>query len=395
MEIKKARYWWKRASLRTFVVAPILFQKRIRDLFRGGGAPQEAPSRIALFVSMELLGGGILITAISKTLRQLYPQATIFLVGEQHRAGKLTGFYKAHSCIDEVIICPVRGGSTFRQWVRFYQMLKTYNLDMCILAPNHSCSDSVWLYLLGIPQIVGAYLPKVWERHSWIENKFLTKRLTAVHMAEHPYRLISFPRAYARALTDRLDLELEELVPFIRFEDAGLPIAPKGPLVVMHPGGPPKKRWRPEGYAAIGRKLVQELGAVIFIIGGWPEKELGEQLRKEIVAACPEGQVINCCGAVMNETITYVSRSTMYVGNNAGPIYLAMALGIPIVGVFRGKDRSFSGPDAVGDQHRLVSRENIDEVPVNEVWSTIEGRWREIAASSPQTTEAVSALGNA
>ncbi len=394
MEIKKARYWWKRAFLRTFVVAPILLAKKTAGLLGKGAAPRKDPERVALFVSMELLGGGILITSISKTVKQLYPKSRVFLVGEQHRAGKLEKFYTAHSWVDEVIICPVRGQTTFSDWIRFYRKLRSYKLDMCILSPNHSCSDSVWLYLIGIRNIVGAYLPDSWERHGWIENRFLSKKLTRAQMSldrEAGYRLMYFPRGYARTLTGNVDMELQDLVPFLRYRETELPGQAKGPMVTMHPGGPQKKRWHPEGYAAIGRMMVQRFGVTILIIGGPPEAELGEQVANDILAACPEGQVVNCCGSSMNTTINCIARSKMYIGNSAGPIYLAMALGTPIVGVFRGKDRWFSGPDACGDQHRLVSNEFIERISISEVWSTVQYRWKEIAAADSDLSDPIAA----
>jgi len=106
-----------------------------------------------------LLGGGIVISAIAKLLKSVYPGPDL-CGGGTAQSGKLESFFKEHSWVDELIICPVRGDSTFGEWVRFYRKLRTYNLDVCILSPNHSCANSVFLYLCGMPEIVGVYLPK-------------------------------------------------------------------------------------------------------------------------------------------------------------------------------------------------------------------------------------------
>jgi ADP-heptose:LPS heptosyltransferase len=383
MEIRKERRLLTRVVLRG-LVWPLLWQKQLRDWIRPPRPPSRPPSRIAVFVSMELLGGGIMISAILKTLRQVYPKARIYVVGEPHRAGKLEWFYKAHSWADEMIYCPVRGGSRWRDWWRFYRTLKTYQLDMCVLSPNHSCANSVFLYLLGIPRITGAYLPDSWPWHGYVEHRFLTDRMTTEHIGTMPYRVLYFPQAYAKWLMRRPDARIAELVPYVRYKEQRVPaLMTRKPIVTMHPGGPPKKRWRPDGYASIGQRLVERYDAAIVLIGGAPEAELAEQIKTHILRECPGADVFNSCGASTDETLTCIAQSTLYVGNNAGPLHFAVALGTPVIAVFRGKDRWFSGPDAASDIHHVVWSETIDDVSVSEVWDTIDVHWRGTRIATP------------
>lgn len=357
-------------------VRGILWQKALRDRVRPPRPSGREPARIALFASMELLGGGIIISAVAKALRALHPGARIFVIGEQHRTGTLAEFYRDHSCVDEVIISPPRDGSRYRDWWRFYRQLRGYRFDLSVLAPNHSCADPVFLYLLGIPDIHGAYLPKTWVRHLEIENRFLTRSVTTQHMGEEPYRLLSFPREYVRMVTYRPDARLGEFVPFIapRGETVRA-LAARPARVVIHPGGALHRRWPMERYAAIAHRLVQQRGASITIIGGAPERPLGAALEEEIRRLHPESQVENACGCSLNDTVRIVSDAILYVGNNAGPMQIAVAVGTPIVGVFLQLDRHFSGPDAAGEEHHVVARERIDDISVAEVWDAIVPRW--------------------
>jgi len=87
---------------------------------------------------------------------------------------KLESFFKEHSWVDELIICPVRGDSTFGEWVRFYRKLRTYNLMYGILSPNHSCANSVFLYLCGMPEIAASICPRPEPWHEKIEISFST-----------------------------------------------------------------------------------------------------------------------------------------------------------------------------------------------------------------------------
>ena len=99
----------------------LLWRKRRWERRAGPLVPPREPSRIGLFVSMDLLGGGVLISAVSKTLKEMYPRASICLVGERHRAGMLESFFKEHSWVDEVIYCPSRRQPKLREWLRFYR----------------------------------------------------------------------------------------------------------------------------------------------------------------------------------------------------------------------------------------------------------------------------------
>ncbi|HSR70507.1 MAG TPA: glycosyltransferase family 9 protein [Acidobacteriota bacterium] len=373
MEIKK-RALLTRAVLRS-VAWPAYWKKRLTGGSRNG-ADRPKPSRIALFVSMELLGGGIIISSMVKAIRQLYPEATVYIVGEHHRSGKLEGFFKKHSWVDELIICPPRDNSTIRDWIKFYRKLRSYKLDMAVLSPNHSCSDSVWLHLCGIPEIVGCYLPKTWDKLGLIENLFLTGRLTERQIGDGPYRLLNFPEAYARTITGRDDLKIEELVPYIRYEDT-VELPREGAKVTLHPGGPSIKRWPVEKFIELGKRLAQVHDAALYIIGGKPEAHLAKQITEGIIEDFPQAKVVNCCGCSLNDSMAYIAHSTIYVGNNTGPVQIAVALGVPVVGVFREQDRWFSGPDAAGDRHYVVSRPDLNNLSVDEVWSVIERLWPE------------------
>lgn len=374
MEIRKARSRSTRMALRG-IARLTLWHKLIRDRLAAAPAHGREPSRIALFASMQLLGGGVLISAVVKTLRELYPRASIYVVGERHRSGKLEAFFQTHSWVDGMIYCPVRGGATFAEWWRFYRELKAYRFDMCVLSPNHSCSNSVFLYLCGVPHIVGAYLPEAWPWHDEVENRFLTGRVTNQLISQKSGMLLQFPQAYARMLTGRHDFGISALVPYLRFTDEGLPppLAHR-PLVTMHPGGPPNRRWRPDGFEAIGRMLIRRYGAAICIVGGQPEAEAADRIGSNIARECSDGDVVNGCGASTNQTLTYLAHSSMFLGNGAGPMQLALALGVPVVGLLLESEYGFAAPDAAGSQHRAIARERLEDVSVSEVWAAIESQ---------------------
>lgn len=378
MEIRKVENPIARAALRAASHAVLVQRGLARGLRRAHRRPVEPPRRIALFASMELLGGGVMISAMVKALKIRHPQAEIFVVGEAHRTARLEEFFTRHSWVDGVIVCPKRGAGTASEWLAFYRALRARRIDLGVLSPNHSCSNSVFLYLCGVPEILGAYLPRTWTWHARVEHRFLTQRMTVDQIGQEPYRQLYFPQAYVRSIMGRDDLSLGELVPYVRFEDEGRPPVPADrPVVALHPGGHPEKRWRAEGFAAVGRRLVDTYDASLLLLGGEPEHALAESIRETVLAASPRARVVNCCGATMNRTLTYISRSDLFVGNNAGPMHLAVAVGTPVVGAFRERDRWFGGPDAFTSAHCTVGAETADAVDPDDVWEAIVSRTRD------------------
>jgi len=144
--------------------------------------------------------------------------------------------------------------------------------------------------------------------------------------------------------TGRKDFKLAEMVPFIRFSDTLQ--TGEGPRVTFHAGGPAHRRWPVERFAELGRMLIQRYGATVYIIGGEEEQDLARQIKKSIDRVVPDGKVLNCCGCSLNETMNYVAHSQLYVGNNAGTLQIAVALGTPVV------EYSRSGTDGSRDRTR-------------------------------------------
>jgi lipopolysaccharide heptosyltransferase II len=123
-----------------------------------------------------------------------------------------------------------------------------------------------------------------------------------------------------------------------------------GPWIGLNPGAffGSAKRWVPERYAAAGERLARESGARIAIVGGAPERPLGEA----IAAALSVPARVLCGETTLGELVGVLSRLRLLLTNDSGPMHLAAALGVPVVAVFGPTDWRETGP--VGDRHRLV-----------------------------------------
>lgn len=104
-------------------------------------------------------------------------------------------------------------------------------------------------------------------------------------------------------------------------------------LVVVHPGATWNARyrvWPADRYRALIESLVQDLGARVVIVGSREERT-----EQEDVFGGIGERVINVAGETsVAEMAAMIGISQLFIGNDSGPLHIAMALGTPAIGIF-------------------------------------------------------------
>lgn len=112
-------------------------------------------------------------------------------------------------------------------------------------------------------------------------------------------------------------------------------------LMALHPGGSDAyKRWPAERFGELARWLAVTYGAALLIIGSAAERPLGEQ-----VAAQAGASALVTGGRFDLLTVAgLLSHCQLLVGNDSGPFHLALALGVPSLGLFGADAPARVGP---------------------------------------------------
>ena len=113
----------------------------------------------------------------------------------------------------------------------------------------------------------------------------------------------------------------------------------KAKLLVMAPGTNwETKEWRREAFAEVARHFMQNKFAVT-LVGSERERALCDEVAKLAPGA------INLAGeTTLSELAALISRATICVTNDSGPMHLAVALGRPVVSIFGPTDPVWAGP---------------------------------------------------
>jgi heptosyltransferase-1 len=112
-------------------------------------------------------------------------------------------------------------------------------------------------------------------------------------------------------------------------------------LVLVNPGaGWGAKRWPADRYGAVASAL-NALGYKVVVNAGPGE----EGIAREVLAA--SGGVAITLNMTLDQLIAVTRRAALVIAGDTGPLHLACALNVPVVGIFGPTDPARNGPFGV------------------------------------------------
>ena len=108
--------------------------------------------------------------------------------------------------------------------------------------------------------------------------------------------------------------------------DAGRPIA------ALHPGGAATglfRRWPRENFEELALRLRRDLGLGVVLVGDASERTMLES----IALAAGDGVAV-AAGPPLGHIAAVIAKCSVFVGNDSGPLHIAAALGVPVVGIY-------------------------------------------------------------
>jgi heptosyltransferase-1 len=116
--------------------------------------------------------------------------------------------------------------------------------------------------------------------------------------------------------------------------------------VVLNPGGSwETKLWNAERFGQLAAAIQQEFGLPSLVIWG-----PGEESRAKRIVATSLGAARLAPKTSIREMIPYIERARLFVSGDTGPMHIAAALGIAVVGIFGPTDPARNGPFDARDE---------------------------------------------
>ncbi len=297
------------------------------------------------------LGDAVMSLPALRALRTRFPNAEIVVLARPWVAA----LYEDERSMDRVI--ELTGDPGPRDWAakwKLCHLLRRERFDLAVLLPN-SFESAAIVYLSGARRRVG------YARDG--RRVLLTDAIAVPRPGEIPrHESYYYPELFRRAglietlpaineiLFDQLDESRRRGAALFAVRNIALPV------IGVNPGAAygTAKRWLPDRFAAVARRLADHRAASIAVFGAASERAL----CGEVAAACGG---VNLAGATtLREFIDMTAACSLCFANDSGAMHIAAATGVPCVTVFGPTDEAATGP--VGPTARLV-RNPVDCAP--------------------------------
>lgn len=103
------------------------------------------------------------------------------------------------------------------------------------------------------------------------------------------------------------------------------------PWLIVHPGATaPSRRYPPESFAQVARRLTCEQGFQVVFTGTESERDLVDGIRAQAGAA--SHSLVGCLD--LAQMAALIALAPLLIANNTGPVHMAAALGTPVVDIY-------------------------------------------------------------
>lgn len=188
--------------------------------------------------------------------------------------------------------------------------------------------QAVMTFLIGAPNRLGFKENEKGFLHT-VEVEFkenvpiLKQNLTILEAAG-----LDIPRSEIEI--DISEKDMVEAEKFLRVHD----FSDSYPLILIQPGSSWNTgftSWRLDKYISLIKILISELKAKVIIVGDKNERESGERIIREIQST----DVISAIGkTTIGQMGALIKLSDIYIGNDSGPLHIAVALRKKSIGIF-------------------------------------------------------------
>ena len=274
-----------------------------------------------LVFSFSFIGDAALSTTVISPLRQRFPDAKItFLVGP--RAFDLLA---ADPQIDQVLVYDNLGEHAgWRGKIRLIKFLRRERFDLVV-----DLRDSLWSRFIG---------GKHWD---------MRRRRGDIHAVTRYLDVLQRHGLNVEGAQPQFQVDTQRLAECDAFliENG---VNRHQVLVGVHPGGNwVYKLWGPESFAQIADRLCEKWNAQILLFAGPDEQELQAEVANLMHQQPICVKVDDLC-----QVAALIAACDFYIGNDTGPMHIAVAVGTPVVAIFGSTNHHRSGP--YGERHIVV-----------------------------------------
>jgi len=311
-----------------------------------------------LILALSGIGDALMFTPALKLLRQSLPSAQIDAL-VMYRGTK--EIYEANPNFSKIIHFDFLKEGAVNSLKFILGLRKKYDVTISVYPSNRKEYNFI-NFLLGAEKRVGVeYLRANNSNLGWLNNvTILENDLT--HNAQTNIKLIE--KLLSKKFDEEPAMEMYLSDDNRKFAEGYLNknnINENDFVVGFHPGCATlknhiKRRWEPEKFAELGKKLIKEKNAKIFLFGG-PEEE---ELKSSINSMTDSANSFLIKTEKFLQSIAIMKRCNVFVTNDSALMHVASALGLKVIAIIGPTNTHYIHPWKT--EHKIVSL-NLDCAP--------------------------------
>lgn len=316
------------------------------------------------------IGDTIVSLPIINKIRQNNPSKKIIVLTNKNYSSETCSMESllGESGIISEFITYQSNNLSFRELFNLFLKIRELKIDKFYYMPalrtfSSSWRDYLFFKLCGIKKLIGFPINKK-LRLSLVHNDQTLEReccrLVRCFSALGDIDL-NDKSLWSLHFNEKEKLRLKKIISNFSFKE----------IICLNMGGKLKAQdWGAHNWEKLIVKLNEKLdnkNILLMIVGAQSDRKRGER-----ISILWEGSVLNLCGKLNpRESAIAISKATIFVGHDSGPIHLAESLFIPCVGIY-GPLLKAKRWHPYGSIHKIIhNSKSIFNIEVNEVLSNI------------------------
>lgn len=285
-----------------------------------------------LILALSGIGDALIFTPALKLLRKNLPDAQIDALTMIKGARDI---YARNPNIDNVYLFEFLKEGSLKSLNYVLALRGKYDATINVY-PSNRKEYNIINFLLGASQKVAVnYLRKNFQNLGWLNNVTTTEN-DLLHNAQTNIKLVE------KLLNKNFNEEEPPFDFFLSEEDTEAAksflkennIGENDLIIGFHPGTAVlknhiKRRWEPEKFAELGKRLIEKFGAKILIFGGPDEDKLKEKIRE--LTGSPDIYCVNKLN--LPQSAAVMKHCKVFISNDSSLMHVASAMQLNVVAI--------------------------------------------------------------
>jgi len=312
-----------------------------------------------LILALSGIGDALIFTPALKLLRKSLPDAQIDALTMIKGAKDI---YERNPNINNVYLFEFLKEGSLNSLNYILSKRGKYDITINVY-PSNRKEYNIINFLIGAKKRVAVnYLRKDFQNLGWLNNITITENDT-LHNAQTNIKLVekllsknfdSEEPAFDFILSDNDINASKEFLRKINISESNL-------IIGFHPGTAVlknhiKRRWEPEKFAELAKRLIQNYKAKILIFGGPDEDELKEEIRQ-----LADSSDVFCVNKLnLPQSAALMKSCKVFISNDSSLMHVASAMQLNVVAIIGPTNPAYIHPWKT--EHKIVSL-NLDCAP--------------------------------